>query len=303
MTSFSIIIPFSNNTRQLLRLLSSFPKDIDTYQELKEVILVDNLSDRTSNGIVQQALSCLSNKFRLVEYPAMASSYASRNYGVSCLINPVDILVFIDSDIIITPGWLQRLICRFYRYKNPKTEPIFFTGPAIKYSSAASRVEPNLAESIDNALFLKQLEYVQNGYAATYFIAVSRHNFEHLGGFQNLTSSADKEFGLKYINIFEKPIELFEDLAVYHPLRSNLLELCRKIKRVGYGKAQTSTKSWQLLFSCHPHFFITCLRALSRMRCRRRSLLFWITDFFAFICAYISLVVSFKLGVVLFLLK
>ena len=101
MPSVVIVIPHCNGKEILLRCLDSLKED--GYNE-KRVLLVDNAS---TDGSVQEAQ---------VAYPGLEVLSLPRNLGFSGGVNAgirhveADIIVLLNNDTVVTPGWLHHLV-------------------------------------------------------------------------------------------------------------------------------------------------------------------------------------------------
>ena len=94
----SVIIPVFNDTEKLQLCLKALENQ--TYpQELYEIIVIDNNSDRNITEVTKQ--------FKQVSLTqeSKRGSYAARNQGIK--IARGDLLAFTDSDCIPTANWLE----------------------------------------------------------------------------------------------------------------------------------------------------------------------------------------------------
>ena len=104
----SLIIPLYNASAYLDKLLKSIQYQEEINFEYYEFIFVDNNSDDDSSNIIHKFIkeNCNIN-VKYVFFDKKSSSYASRNCGVEN--SRGNILVFIDSDCILTTDYLKNL--------------------------------------------------------------------------------------------------------------------------------------------------------------------------------------------------
>ncbi|MGE0704340.1 MAG: glycosyltransferase family 2 protein [Vicinamibacterales bacterium] len=217
----SVVVPFRNGMSGLPALYDGLVRQT-IGPDAFEVIWVDDgstdegagwLGDRSRNG------------WRLVRHPRSRGSYAARNTGVRAAAS--DNLAFIDVDCWPQPEWLAHGLEALART-----------------SRVAGRIEfvlskaPTLAELVDSNRFFRQEQYVQEGFAATANLFVTRDVFRIAGEFdERLRYGGDYEFGRR-CTAAGVPISYNADAVVSHPARDTLIEVLRKGERVGYGAGQ-----------------------------------------------------------------
>jgi glycosyltransferase involved in cell wall biosynthesis len=152
-------------------------------------------------------------------------SYAARNAGITCAQAPV--LAFTDADCLPDPSWLQAGLIAL------QSAP-----------RAAGRIEmiggERYVERLDRARFLRQEQYVAEGFGATANLFVRRQVFDGVGLFDpRLLSGGDAELGRRAAAA-GFPITFARDAIVRHPCRSRARALLAKAHRVGVGFGQTA---------------------------------------------------------------
>lgn len=104
----SVIIPTYNRCESLARALDSLAA-VQTSKEEFEVIVVDNASQDRTREVVESARS-LGLNLRYVFEPHLAFTRA-RHTGADAASG--DVLLYIDDDVTVTPGWLTAVMNTF----------------------------------------------------------------------------------------------------------------------------------------------------------------------------------------------
>jgi GT2 family glycosyltransferase len=209
--SISIIIPYLNAETTLEGCLDSIlainATDFD-------VILVDNGSQDRSNEIVE------SYPFQVFYYSSIKSVAAARNFGASKANG--DILLFIDSDVIVQPDIVERVrsillnnpaICGVIGIYSKKT-------PATGFFSVYKNLENHYAHFSFNKTFIS---------FAGFTGAVKKSVFDELNGFNLRFRGAtveDVEFGYRLSQAGYR-IVLDKDLVVTHQKKFTLVKLIK----------------------------------------------------------------------------
>jgi glycosyltransferase involved in cell wall biosynthesis len=150
-------------------------------------------------------------------------SYAARNAGIARA--TAGVLAFTDADCLPDPAWLQEGLTAL------RSAP-----------RAAGKIEmiggESYVERLDRARFLRQEQYVAEGFGATANLFVRREVFDSIGLFdERLTSGGDAELGRR-AKAF--PIVFAPDAIVRHRCRDRARDLLVKAHRVGVGYGQTA---------------------------------------------------------------
>jgi GT2 family glycosyltransferase len=150
-----------------------------------ELIVVDNGSqDETPHGLGQFLIEQLIVNEENRGFPAGANQGARASKG--------EVLVFLNSDTVVTPGWLESLLAPF---ADPS---VVATGPRSNYVAGPQIVYPVPYTRPEGPLFEEFVARWMRAYAGRYrrvfnligfCLAVRRVCFEEVGGF-------DEVFGL-----------------------------------------------------------------------------------------------------------
>jgi GT2 family glycosyltransferase len=175
--SASVIVLAYNSAEFIAPCLASvIAQDYDDF----EVIVVDNASTDATVSIVRQQFSSLG----LVELPGNLGYGAGNNAGAQTARG--DVLVFLNPDTIVEPGWLKALVGRM-------TE----SGRKLATSKIALIKDPGRLNTSGNQIHFLGLSYVRgwncdrSAYsneelvsgASGASLAITRRFFETLGGF------------------------------------------------------------------------------------------------------------------------
>ncbi|MGH9692101.1 MAG: glycosyltransferase family 2 protein [Candidatus Acidiferrales bacterium] len=105
--SASIIIPTRNRAAILSRCLAALPAGVQGL-EAPEVIVVDDCSNDSTRQVVEQFARSCGWRVTCDTQKRPLGANAARNQALK--IARAQIIVFIDDDVIVTSGWLQKLL-------------------------------------------------------------------------------------------------------------------------------------------------------------------------------------------------
>ena len=196
-TKISVIVPAFNNAIFIGHCLSALCQ----CNPVPEIIVVD---DASTDGTAEIAEQYPCTVIRLERN--RGAGYA-RNHGVS--FSRGDILFFLDSDILLEPETVGRIIEKFAM--NPEVDALFG-------SYQKDTVPKNFFSQYKN--LLHHFTHQNSSASATTFCggfgAVRRQVFEHLSGFdESLRALEDIEFGYRMYKAGYK-IRLEKDLQFTH---------------------------------------------------------------------------------------
>jgi glycosyltransferase involved in cell wall biosynthesis len=181
-----------------------------------EIIVVNDGGDREISGV------CQKYKVKMVEIRPNCGSYLARNKGLEY--STGSIIIFIDADVIIPPGWLEKALSAI---------------DAVDYLAADIRIDNNkiqtavhsyqVSHSFPNAAYLEE-----DHFGVTAGLVTRRRLVEQLGGFDSrLRSGGDKEFGIRVYHAGYKQAFLPSPTLVHPP--KTLDRYLRSIKRIKQG--------------------------------------------------------------------
>lgn len=188
----SIVIPVRNDALRLAKLLGSFAADD---WRSHEVLIVDDASTDDTPDVATRF------PVTLISMGQQAGPAAARNLGVEK--SREDVIVFLDSDVILGPGALARLTGWFDDPDVVGVSTIASLRPANpgfiqSYCAAADRyVWDNWGRSRDES---PRTETVRTPFLSTRFGGIRKHVFRDIGGFDvrfDRPCIEDAEFSLR----------------------------------------------------------------------------------------------------------
>ena len=206
----SIIIPVLNGAEVIAGCLEAVLAQ-DLPRTAYEVLVIDNGSTDATPAVVRRyPVRLLHESFR--------SPYAARNTGVRHARGTL--LAFTDDDCRPAPTWLRAAV--------------------TARAAGAQVLAGQVVHTIENArnpwechsalFFLRQADYVAQGWAATANLCIPRALFEQVGPFHLVRSGGDKEWGLRAtaqgIRLTYHP-----EVTVTHLTRKSFKETAAKIYR------------------------------------------------------------------------
>lgn len=220
----SIILPVFNDPEGLADTLNSLLQQ--DYQPGRwEIIVVDNNSTDNTPVVAQSYDKNYDNIHYLIE-KNVQSSYAARNRGIEQ--SSGTLLAFIDSDMTVERGWLQRGVTHIVEGHGH-----YIGCPVEIYPKNGS---PNIVELFNIRTGFPIQKYINKfGFAGAGNIFINREIIDTVGSFdERLISGGDKEFGNRvkdygFIQFYDK------ENIMKHPARVSMRSLCKKTFRKGKG--------------------------------------------------------------------
>lgn len=215
----SIIIP-AYNAQDTLQLCLDSIMSVDYPDELREIILVNNNSNDSTEDIARRY------PITIVNENIMQSSYAARNLGIQHAKG--DILIFTDTDCIVTPQWIKNLLTS---HNNPEIG--CFAGN-IKSFQPKTVAECFAAKDEENH---NQERSLKTGYlpaANTANVAYRKELFQKIGLFnRDLKSGGDAELTWRLARYGNYKIIYVPEAIVYHKHRTSITDLYRQHRKYG----------------------------------------------------------------------
>jgi glycosyltransferase involved in cell wall biosynthesis len=239
---FSVVIPTFKDTERLRQLLVSLENQTFDHK-VWETIVVNNCADEHLE--IQDNLR-LSLKVLVEKTPG---SYSARNKGIREAQG--EILVFIDSDCIPSPDWLQK--AHEWFKKDLKKEIGVLTGPVPLFYKNPNSLSD--AEVYEKYTGFTTEAYANEGHAITANWFSYKSVIEEFGGFNaRLKSNGDSELSGKISQKYQ--IVFCPDLLVHHPSRYYTSELVNKFRRILGGTYARKYQGEYLAFLGHIMNFI-----------------------------------------------
>lgn len=225
----SVIIPVYNDPEHLKICLNALENQ--TYpKSCYEVIVVDNGSDESIEGVVSQFSQAVAT------YESRVGSYAARNKGIS--LAKGDILAFTDADCIPASDWIEKGVANLLRVPNCG----LVAGKVELFCK--NEEQPNAIELFESmGWWRSQKEAIeQYRYGATANVFTFKSVIDDVGYFDDtFKSCGDQDWGQRIFASGYKQIYA-DDTYVYHPYRTSLTEFSKKVVRLLGGELDIKKK-------------------------------------------------------------
>lgn len=241
----SIIIPTYNRCEELEELLESLA--MQTYPEERfEIVLVDDGSTDETKALTDHFLEAHGLPIRYF-YQQTQGPGPSRNLGMEKAEG--DVFVFIDSDCIAPPDWLENIAAAM-----ADGSVDAFGGPDQCRSDF-----PPLLKAIDYSMTsfigtggargttgIKVAKY----YPRSFNMGFRREVYERIGGMSNLRHGQDMEFSNR-LHRQGFHIAFLPDIGVYHKRRTSLKRFFKQIFNWGVARINLGRIDKQMLGPVH----------------------------------------------------
>lgn len=219
----SVCVPAHGDPASLALLLDSIAR-LDYPADLLETVVAVDGPDRVLEAVARQAGA------RTVVLPVNRGSYAARNAAIDALGERAQVVLFTDTDAVVSPGWVGEHL-RALRSAHA-------SGGGIRFVFS----DPSTpAESVDASRHLNQRLLVESlGHAATANMALRREVLADVRFEESLRSSGDRVFG-RDLRAAGFVLVYTEGAWVSHPARRTTSELLHKVARVARGHGQLHT--------------------------------------------------------------
>jgi glycosyltransferase involved in cell wall biosynthesis len=214
----SVVVPARDAEHALPALLESLEGQTLPRERFEVVVVENGSTDRTADVAASYGA-------RVIQRPVGNRSLA-RNAGVAAAES--DLIAFTDADCVATPAWLEALLdCR-------GEAPILAGRVTIRTSA-----NPNSIERFERIWRFAQDVFVEQGWAATANLCVTREAFESVGGldpaYRHIAEDAD--FCIR-AGRAGYSIGYCDDAVIEHDADDALRPLLRRSFFHGYSSAQ-----------------------------------------------------------------
>jgi mycofactocin system glycosyltransferase len=236
----SIIIPTYNRAQQLERCLAAL-QNLDYPRDCMEILVVDDASSDTTGAVLEHfGRECDAKEIALhvVRHARRMGVAMARNSGVEQAHQ--EVLAFIDSDCVATPGWLKELTPVF------EDSSIDAVGGMIRAYERGSAL--GKYEDVCSSLFMgvRPQQVKLEGpltYLPTANFLARRSAWRDVGGFAPLTFGEDVDFCRRLL-LSGSTIRYEPRGTVLHDYRTNLSGFLKT--RISYASAEAA------LLKLHP---------------------------------------------------
>lgn len=235
---FTVIVPVYEDWKVVYENLNLFKNLVC---ENVDVVFVDNGSEVIPDG--RNLLPC---RLLICE---KEGSYAARNLGIEGSRETTH-FIFTDADCKPDGDWLNCLIDA-----SAESPSSVIAGEIVQYSLEK---KCNMWSAYDSVFSLDQKHYVQRGCAATANLLIPSRLFTKYGSFPETSFSGGDIQYTTMLTSLGVDLRFCEDAKVYHPIRSNRIDVLRKIKRIVGGQlTRKDTKKRILYFIMNILFIFT----------------------------------------------
>jgi mycofactocin system glycosyltransferase len=237
----SIIIPSRNRAAQLERCLRSL-LTLEYPATALEIIVVDDASTDETPTMLQRFVEETAKHgwtIKLIHHAEQQGVGKGRNTGTAAA--SFDLLAYIDSDCVASPGWLKELVPAF---QDARLGAVGGLLRAYERTSMVGRYE-----DVRSSLFMgmRAQEVQADGsipYVPTANLLVRRQAWQQLEGFAPLNFGEDVDFCRRLLAAGYR-VRYLPYGTVYHDYRTSLRDFLRT--RVAYASSEA------ILLRLHPH--------------------------------------------------
>ena len=214
----SVILPSYNSEFTISRVLTALQNQ--TFSEPYEIILVDSSIDMTPDIVIQEFPDIMFIHLQQKTDPGTA-----RNIGLSK--SSGDIILFIDSDCIAQPDWIEKMVCAHRNSNHAAIGGAILNGNDPKSNIAWAGYMAEFRE------FIPQQKARITDHNPTCNISYKRNYLEDLGGFNpKYYPQEDLEFNYR-LGKLGCTIFFYPDICVAHYHRTRLSAFLKHQANVG----------------------------------------------------------------------
>ncbi len=219
--TFSYIVPFHNARTTLARTVES----ILSQNGVLELILVDDESTDGAKGALR-ILDKDEPKIRYIRNGKQQGAGAARNIGARAAKGSV--LVFVDADVVLPPG-TGEILSEYFRGHKIQPVPDMIVG-----NRAKEELDKGWVSQYKNYWTSYNLSKLKGwtSFLGSSFAAVEKNVFINVGGFGNMPSAEDSDFGYRLIKNGYKSY-FAEDIKVLHSKKFSIFSLLKREFRAG----------------------------------------------------------------------
>ncbi len=223
--AYSLIIPTYNRPDEVSELLDSLANQ--TFQNFEVII-----ADGSPGSLVKETVIKYQQKLRLIYlYEKNLGISESRNWGASEASGQY--LVFLDSDCIAPPGYLQS-IDEFLK----ETPAEIFCGPDAMHESFSpiqKAISYAMTSPFTTGGIRGRKKHLGKYQPRSFNMGVLREAFNKVGGFSTLKVSEDIDLSIRLDKAGYRTA-LIPDAFVYHKRRSTFYKFYKQTNSFGRGR-------------------------------------------------------------------
>lgn len=226
---FSIIIPVYNRPTEINELLQSLLKQ--TYQYF-EVIVIEDGSDETCEGIVANYSDALSIKYIVQENTGQGFA---RNHGMK--VAKGDFFILFDSDCVIPANYLSIVAGQI---KNRSLDAYGGPDQADKdFSALQKAINYSMTSIFTTGGIRGKLNDPTKFQARSFNMGISSKVFQATGGFVDPNRGEDIELSIRLKKMGYR-LELIKEAFVYHKRRNSYISFLKQSFSFGKNRVNVS---------------------------------------------------------------
>ncbi|MBN2165268.1 MAG: glycosyltransferase [Marinilabiliaceae bacterium] len=257
MMRFTIIVPVYNRLDEVKELLESAEK-LEYDRSNFEFLFID---DGSEDGFTEYIDTYNSKSGLIIRYicqknegPANARNNAMAN-------NSSDYMLFIDSDCMVTPQWLNEIDNGINKYGYDA-----FGGPDTfhpSFSPLLKAINYSMTSFIGTGGIRGSKNSIEKFYPRSFNMGISRAVYDKIGGMRLRYYGEDTDFSARIDEAGFK-MGLIPEAYVYHKRRVSIKKFNRQITTIGMARIKIGTLHKKMLKMIHllPAFLIVGLAFL-----------------------------------------
>ncbi|MFY7672428.1 glycosyltransferase [Tenacibaculum sp. MEBiC06402] len=230
--NFSIIIPVYNRPNEIDELLESFTKQ--DFSDAYEIIIVEDGSDNSSEGIVKKYSSSLNIKYY---YKENSGAGMSRNFGMEKATG--NYFIILDSDVILPNTYLSSV-------KNALTHNFTdaFGGPDKAHESFTplqKAINYSMTSVFTTGGIRGKKKSVGKFQPRSFNMGISKEAFDKTKGFNHYKVGEDIDLSFRLWNE-GYDTQLISDAYVYHKRRTSIKQFFKQTFSFGTARPELNRR-------------------------------------------------------------
>jgi len=228
---YSLIIPTFKRADEVEECLSSLC--LQTYRNF-EVIIADGTPGESLERVAAPFSDKLSLNFQYEEFIGVSEA---RNMGF--LQARGEYIIFLDSDCIIPPGYLEAV------EKHLQKQPLdLFGGPDASsedFSVIQKAISYSMTALITTGGIRGKKQHVGQYHPRSFNMGMRKEVFAAVGGFSDFKCGEDIELSIRIIKAGYQ-VGLIEEAFVYHKRRTSFKQFFRQVYRFGAARVNIGSR-------------------------------------------------------------
>mgnify|MGYP006279028865 CR=1 FL=1 len=240
---YSVIIPSYNRADEIDELLDSLDR-LDEDSPDFECLIVDDGSTDNTDEVADRHKSSVDFSIRLIRQENQGPG-AARNNGMAHANG--EVFIFLDSDTIIDPGWLNAID------REVRDGADAFGGPdeaAEDFTPLQKAINYTMTSLLTTGGIRGKEKRVGKYYPRSFNMGLRRGIYEKIGGFGALRHGQDIEFSQRILDT-GADVRFIPDAVVYHKRRTSLRKFFKQVFNWGVARINLYKINNQMLEKVH----------------------------------------------------